>query len=79
MSANGKLNNGDVFINGHGDISIYAKNTWDAWYPITITKDHMWVNEPRPIKDVAPQDKFLLNLKDLLLAIKKEVQDELSN
>jgi hypothetical protein len=80
MSANGKLNNGDVFIDKDGDIRIYAKNTWDAWYPITITKDYMFVSEGRTMPNGVPSEfKFLVNLKELLLTVKKEVQDEPSN
>lgn len=81
MLANGKLNNGDVYVDAEGDIRIYCKNTWDAWYPVIITKDRMmWVQEGRSMEHGVPQEyKFLLNIKDLLLAIKKDALDEPSN
>jgi|694.fasta_scaffold79252_5 hypothetical protein len=79
MSANGKLNNGDVFLDKDGDIRVYAKNTWDAWYPITITKEYMFIQEARVMNEVPHEFKFLVNLRELLLTIKKEVQDEPSN
>lgn len=80
MLANGKPNNGDVYVDAEGDIRIYCKNTWDAWYPVIITKDHMWVQEARPMEyDVSKEYKFLLNVRDLLLAIKKDALDEPSN
>lgn len=80
MLANGKPNNGDVYVDKDGDLRIYCKNTWDAWYPITITNDYLFVTEGRPMEHGVPQEyKFLLNLKDLLLAIKKDALDEPSN
>lgn len=80
MLANGKPNNGDVYVDAEGDIRIYCKNTWDAWYPVIITKDHMWVQEARPMEyDLSKEYKFLLNVRDLLLAIKKDALDEPSN
>lgn len=80
MLVNGKPNNGDVYVDKDGDLRIYCKNTWDAWYPVIITKDHMWVQEARPMGyDVSKEFKFLLNIRDLLLAIKKDALDEPSN
>ena len=81
MLANGKLNNGDVYVDKDGDLRIYCKNTWDAWYPIVITKERfMWVQEARSMEHGVPKEyKFLLNVRDLLLTIKKDVLDEPSN
>jgi len=80
MSANGKLNNGDVYVDQDGDMHIYCKNLNDAWYPIIITTKYMWVSEARTMEYGVPQEyKFLLNIRDLLIAIKKDAVDEPSN
>ena len=80
MLVNGKLNNGDVYVDKDGDMRIYCKNTWDAWYPVVVTEDHMWIQEARPMEHGVPKEyKFLLNVRDLLLKIKKDALDEPSN
>lgn len=83
MSVNGKPNEGDVYLDKEGYLRIYFKNVSRAWYDVIIAPDdkggHMWIAEPKPEVYMHDDNKFVMNIKELLTTIRKELQDESSS
>lgn len=80
MSVNGKPNEGDVYLDKEGYLRIYFKNVSRAWYDVIIAPEekgcHMWIAEPKPEVYMHEDSKFVMNIKDLLSTVRKELKDE---
>ena len=83
MSVNGKPNEGDVYLDTDGYIRIYFESIHTVWYAVLISPEtkgsHMWIAEPKPEVLIQDNSKFLMNLKELLTTIRKELKDESSS
>lgn len=84
MSVNGRPNNGDVFLDKDGYLRLNLTNSNGVWHEVLIQPesekyDLMWLSEARVMPYVPEGSKFLLNIKPLLKAIRKEMQDESSS
>ena len=78
MSVNGKPDEGDVYLEDDGYMVSYLKNTGDCWYKLYLSPsmkdDRLWLSDC--CDKVYPNGKFVLNIRDLLLSIRKDLQDE---
>lgn len=83
MSVNGKPNEGDVYLDKDGYMRIHFKSIHGVWYTALITpeskKDLMWFDDPKREPYVPPDSKFVMNIKSLLVSVRKDVLDESSN
>lgn len=84
MSVSGKPNDvreGDVYLEIDGYLRAYFKNTNDVWYEIVLSKatDYMWVVEPKTKPYCPDNSRFVMNIKELLLTVRQELQDESSS
>ena len=83
MSVNGKPDEGDVYLDKDGYLRIYFKNVHRVWYDVLIAPEekgnHMWVAEPKPEVYMHDGNKFVMNVKELLTTIRKELKDESSS
>lgn len=83
MSVNGKPNEGDVYVDTDGYLRIYFKNVHRVWYDVLIAPEekgnHMWVADPKADVFMPPDNKFVMNVKELLITIRKELKDESSS
>jgi hypothetical protein len=81
MSVNGKPNEGDVHIDSEGYMLCYLKNSNGCWYKLYLGPaskgDMMWLSEAS--LEVYPSGESIMNIKDLLLSVRKELQDESSS
>lgn len=82
MSVNGKPDVGDVYLEDDGYMLCYITNTYGCWYKLYLApkakNNIMWLSDPSPSIPHA-SGKFVMNIKDLLLSVRKDLQDELSN
>ena len=83
MSVNGKPDEGDVYLDKDGYLRIYFKSVNRVWYDVIIAPDekggHMWVAEPKLDVYMHDDNKFVMNVKELLTTIRKELKDESSS
>ena len=83
MSANGKPNEGDVYLDTDGYIRIYFESVHNVWYDVLISPEHrcnhMWIAEPKPETTIRDGSKFVMNVKELLTTVRKELTDESSS
>lgn len=83
MSVSGKPSEGDVVLEKDGYVRIYLTNSNGVWYHLYLSPEHkgehMWVSEPRTAPLSNTDTKLLLNLKDLLKTVRKEMLDESSS
>lgn len=83
MSVNGKPDEGDVYLDKDGYLRIYFKNVHRVWYDVIIAPEekgsHMWVNDPKAEVFIHKDNKFVMNIKELLKTIRQELKDESSN
>lgn len=83
MSVNGKPDEGDVYLDKDGYLRIYFKNVSRVWYDVIIAPDekggHMWVAEPKLDVYMHDDNKFVMNVLELLIRIRKELKDESSS
>ena len=80
MSVNGKPNEGDVYLETDGYMRVYCTNSNGVWYDLLLSKtNHMYVGDART-KPYLPADaKFVMNIKELLISIRQDIQDESSS
>ena len=83
MSVNGKPNEGDVYIDVDGYLRIYFKNINRVWYDVIISPEengsHMWITDPKSEVFIHKDNKFVMNVKELLSTVRKELKDESSS
>lgn len=82
MSVNGEheVKDGDVFLEKDGYLKLHISNVHGVWYSVALSpNNNMWVAEPKTKATVHDDDKFVMNIKELLVSVRKEVQDELSS
>jgi hypothetical protein len=81
MSVNGKPNEGDVYLEEDGYIVCYLKNSNKCWYRLYLGPEHkgdsMWLSDANT--DAITRGKKLMNIKELLISVRKELQDEPSS
>ena len=81
MSVNGKPNEGDVYLEDDGYMVSYLKNSNGCWYRLYLSPEEkgnsLWLNDPNPSL-YHSSGKFVMNIKDLLLSVRKDLQDESS-
>jgi hypothetical protein len=81
MSVNGKPNEGDVHLDTDGYMVCYLKNANGCWYRLYLGPeskgDTMWLSDAS--KDAYCSGENVMNIKDLLLSVRKELQDEPSS
>jgi len=78
MSVNGKPNEGDVYLEADGYMVCYLKNTNGCWYRLYLSPEsksnNLWVSEPST--DAHYVGNKIMNIKDLLSTVRRELQDE---
>jgi hypothetical protein len=84
MSVNGKpseVKEGDVYLEEDGFMRMYFKNTTGVWFETVFTpvSGVSWVDSPRVTPYCPASSKFIMNVRDLLHTVKKEIQDESSS
>lgn len=83
MSVSGKPNEGDVYLDTDGYMLCYLKNSNGCWYKLYLSPEkkggNMWLNEPSPSIYPSIGYKFVMNIKELLTTIRKELTDESSS
>ena len=81
MSVNGKPNEGDVYLEKDGYMVCYLKNANHCWYMLYLGPaskgNTMWLSDAS--KNAYPSGESIMNIKDLLLSVRKELQDESSS
>ena len=81
MSVNGKPDEGDVHLDGDGYIVCYLQNSNKCWYRLYLGPESkgntMFLSDASP--DAYCGGEKIMNIKDLLLSVRKELVDELSN
>lgn len=81
MSVNGKPNEGDVYLDTDGYMVCYLKNANHCWYMLYLgpesTGDTMWLSGAST--EAYCSGERIMNIKDLLLSVRKELQDESSS
>jgi hypothetical protein len=81
MSVNGKPSEGDVHLDKDGYLVCYLKNSNGCWYRLYLAPESkhntMWLTGAYP--EVFTQGEKILNIKDLLNSVRKELQDESSS
>ena len=80
MSASGeqvsKVREGDVILESDGYIRLYMTNTSDVWFEYTISPTgNAWVREPRAEPYIPRENKYMLNIKDLLIKVREEMRE----
>lgn len=79
MSANGKPNEGDVYITADGNMVCYMQNANGCWYKLYLTKNGtMFITDPSPDASYFNY-KYVMNMKSLLIQVRKELEDESSS
>jgi hypothetical protein len=84
MSVNGKpseIKEGDVYLEEDGFMRMYFKNTNGVWYETLFspTTELSWVDTPKAYPHHPDSAKFVMNVKELLHTVRKEIQDESSS
>jgi hypothetical protein len=78
MSVNGKPNEGDVYLEDDGYMVTYLKNSGGCWYRLYLAPaakgDTTWVSDA--VLDVYAKGEHVMNIVQLLLSVRKELQDE---
>jgi hypothetical protein len=81
MSVNGKPNEGDVHLDPDGYMVCYLKNVNGCWYRLYLGPESkgstMWLSDAS--SDVHCIGKYVMNIKQLLISVRKELQDESSS
>lgn len=81
MSVNGRPDEGDVYLDADGYITGFFKNSNGCWYQLYLSPESkgntMWLSDAK--KDAYAGGKHMMNIKDLLISIRKELQDESSS
>jgi hypothetical protein len=81
MSVNGKPNEGDVHLDPDGYMVCYLKNVNRCWYRLYIGPESkgntMWLSDAST--EAYCSGESIMNIKDLLLSVRKELQDESSS
>lgn len=71
-----KVREGDVILESDGYIRLYMTNTSDVWFEYTISPNGgAWVREPKAKPYVPSSNKFVMNLKDLLIKLREEMRE----
>ena len=81
MSVNGKPDEGDVYLETDGYMVCYLKNTNGCWYRLYLGPDS--TGNTMRLSDASTdaycRGEKIMNIKELLLAVRKDLQDEPSN
>ncbi len=83
MSVNGKQDEGNVYLDIDGYMLCYLKNASGCWYKLYLSPEkrggNMWLSDSSP--SIYPNNdyKFVMNIKELLTTIRKELTDESSS
>jgi hypothetical protein len=81
MSVNGKPNDGDVYLDKDGYMVGYLKNVNGCWYRLYLGPEskgnNMWIGDPSP--EQYTSGEYVMNIKELLNSVRKELQDESSS
>jgi hypothetical protein len=81
MSVNGKPNEGDVYLEEDGYMVTYLKNSNGCWYRLYVAPLHKgdttWLSDATP--EMYARGKYVMNIVQLLLSVRKDVLDESSN
>ena len=81
MSVNGKPNEGDVYLEKDGYMLCYLKNVHGCWYRLNLGPESrgnsMWLSDART--EAYCSGEPLMNIKQLLISVRKELQDESSS
>lgn len=71
-----KVRDGDVVLEPDGYIRLYMTNTSDVWFEYTISpKGTAWVREPKAKPYLPHDNKFVMNIKDLLIKLREEIRE----
>ena len=81
MSVNGKPNEGDVYLEKDGYMVCHLKNVNGCWYRLYLGPeskgDYMWLSDASTESYCSGEP--LMNIKQLLISVRKELQDESSS
>ena len=81
MLVNGKPSEGDVVLDSDGYLVCYLKNSNGCWYNLYLAAEGkgntMWLSDAK--HDAYAKGTVLLNIKELLTTVRKELQDESSS
>jgi hypothetical protein len=81
MSVNGKPNDGDVYLDKDGYMVGYLKNLNGCWYRLYLGPegkgDGMWLSDSST--EAYCSGELIMNIKQLLISVRKELQDESSS
>lgn len=72
-----KVVEGDVILESNGYVRMYMANAADdVWYEFTLSpRGHAWVGEPRGKPYIPTENKYMLNVKDLLIKVREEMRE----
>jgi hypothetical protein len=81
MSVNGKPNEGDVYLEKDGYMLCYLKNANGCWYRLYLGPESkgnsMWLSDATT--NAYCNGDHVMNIKELLISVRKELQDESSS
>ena len=81
MSVNGKPDEGDVYLEEDGYMVCHLKNTNGCWYRLYLGPDSkgntMWLSDASTAAYCKGDP--VMNIKELLISVRKELQDEPSH
>jgi hypothetical protein len=81
MSVNGKPNEGDVYQDPDGYMVCYLKNSSGCGYRLYLgpvsKSNQLWLSDANI--DAYCSGMYVMNIKDLLISVRKELQDESSS
>jgi hypothetical protein len=67
---------GDVVLEGDGYMRVYMKATNGVWFEFILSPNNLsWVTEPKRDPFIATNNKYVLNVKDLLVSIREEMRE----
>lgn len=71
-----KVREGDIILESDGYIRLYMTNTSEVWFEYTVSPNGAaWVREPKAKPFVPEHNKFVMNLKDLLIKLREEMRE----
>jgi hypothetical protein len=71
-----KVREGDIILESDGYIRLYMTNTSDVWFEYTVSPNGAaWVRDPKAKPFVPEHNKFVMNLKDLLIKLREEMRE----
>ena len=68
---------GDVVLESDGYIRLYLKNASGVWFDYVISprSNHSWVSDPKVKPYVASGNRFVTNIKNLLVDLREEMRE----